>query len=84
MNKRIIILSIAVFLFSSHVVNAATNYVKGKDFSAVDSGEIRWGGSTQYSTQWYAAIYTWSALNKIKILPDTFYTFEDLTVSDVL
>lgn len=82
MNKKIIILSIAVFLFSANMVDAE-NFLLGKDYSAVDSGEIRWGGSTQYSTQWYAAINTWNALNKIKIFPDTWYTNEDLTVSDV-
>lgn len=80
MKNNIIILALAVFLFSGGVVYA-TQYVSG--YSSVDAGEIRWGGSTGYSTQWNAGISTWNALNKINIAPDTIFTYEDLTVSDV-
>lgn len=80
MKKKILILSLVTFLFSAGVASA-TNYVLG--YSSVDAGEIRWGGSTAYSTQWNAGISTWNALNPIDILPDTIYTYEDLTVSDV-
>lgn len=80
MKKKILILFLAIFLTPASMVNAA-HYLTG--VSSVDSGEIRWGGSTVYSTQWYAAIYTWNALNRINIAPDNFYTYEDLTVSDV-
>lgn len=52
-------------------------------YSAVDSGEIRCGSSTTYSTQWSAAISTWNALGVINIAPDTIFTLEDLTVSDI-
>lgn len=59
----------------------AVNYVLG--YSSVDNGEIRWGGSTQYSTQWNGGIGTWNARNKVLIAPDTIWTIEDVTVSDV-
>ncbi|MDO8659305.1 MAG: M43 family zinc metalloprotease [Candidatus Parcubacteria bacterium] len=58
-----------------------TNYVLG--YSSVDDGEIRWGGSTTYLTEWNASISTWNGLNKINISSDTIWTYEDLTVSDV-
>jgi len=75
-------LSLATFLISAGMTSAATNYLLS--WSSVDgSREIDWGGSTVYSTQWYAGIYTWSTLNKIKIVPDNVFTIEDLTVSDV-
>lgn len=78
--KILIILSLVAFLFSASVASAV-NYVSG--YSSVDEGEIRWGGSTAYSTQWNAGISTWNALNKINIAPDTIWTYEDLKVSDV-
>jgi len=80
MKKKILLLSLALFMLTASFANAA-HYLTG--VSSVDAGEIRWGGSTVYSTQWYAAIYTWNALNKIKVAPDDWYTYEDLTVSDV-
>lgn len=59
----------------------ATNYVLG--YSAVDGGEIRWGGSTAYSGQWDSAIATWNGRSVIYIAADTSWTLEDLTISDV-
>ncbi len=59
----------------------AAHYVTG--YSSVDGNEIAWGGSTIYSTEWTSAISTWNALGKVNITPDTIYTIEDLTVSDV-
>ncbi len=53
------------------------------DNNAVDDYEIRWGGSTKYSTQWSYGISTWNALGEINIAPDTFWTYQDLTVRDV-
>lgn len=52
-------------------------------YSSVDAGEIRWGGSTQYSSAWSNGISTWNALSSVNIAPDTIWTYEDLTVSDV-
>lgn len=51
--------------------------------SAVDSGEIRWGGSTKYSWEWQDARGAWNQLSPVDILPDTIYTYEDLKISDV-
>ena len=80
MKKETILVSLTLFMLTTSMTNAA-HYLIG--VSSVDSGEIRWGGSTVYSTQWYGAIYTWNALNKISIAPDNWYTYEDLRVSDV-
>ncbi|MFZ3382317.1 MAG: matrixin family metalloprotease [Candidatus Methanoperedens sp.] len=51
-------------------------------FSAVDEMEIRYGGSTMYTTAQSHSIDTWNALGKVNIAPDTIYTYEDLTYSD--
>lgn len=61
------------------MVSAA--YVLG--YSAVDDGEIRWGGSTKYSSQWSTAITNWDGLGKVNIAPDNASTYQDLTVKDV-
>lgn len=52
-------------------------------YSAVDNGEIRWGGSTQYASEWEDAVATWKALGKVKIEPDQPSSIEDLTLIDV-
>lgn len=62
-------------------VFAVTHYTSS--VSSVDGSEIAWGGSTTYNSQWTSAIATWNARGKINITPDTVYTIEDLTVSDV-
>lgn len=83
MKKQFLVLgsSLLVVVFSASAA-LATNYVLG--YSSVDAGEIRWGGSTTYSTQWNGAIGTWNALsNGVNIAPDTAWTYEDLRVSDV-
>ena len=77
MIRKILILPLAFLLLA----NVAQAHFLG--VSSVDSGEIRWGGSTTYSTQWNAGISTWNGLNPIDILPDTWWTYEDLTVGDV-
>jgi predicted Zn-dependent protease len=68
---------VAVLLTSASVAHA---HFLG--YSSVDGNEIRWGGSTTYSTQWNAGISTWNALGAINIAPDTIWTIEDLTVSN--
>jgi hypothetical protein len=55
--------------------------LSGED--AVDSGEIRWGGSTKYSWEWDDARAAWNNLGAIDILPDNINTYQDLTVSDI-
>lgn len=81
MKNKILALSLVLaFVFLGNTAYAA-HYVLG--FSSVDDGEIRWGGSTQYSSEWNSSISTWNALGEINIAPDTWWTFEDLTVDDV-
>lgn len=82
MKKKNIFALVLVFTlaFSTKGVYA-THYVLG--YSAVDENEIRWGGSTTYSTQWNSSISTWNALGKVNIAADTVWTYQDLTVSDV-
>lgn len=51
-------------------------------YSAVDNMEIRYGGSTIYTTAKTNSINTWNSLNKIYIAPDNVYTVEDVTYRD--
>lgn len=82
MKKILFVLTLVlVFAFSVCGAYADTHYVLG--YSSVDGGEIRWGGSTRYLTQWNAGISTWNALGRINIAPDTIWTYEDLRVSDI-
>lgn len=81
MKLKTIILIISLILVSVGFVNAAeTHYVN--NYNSVDNGEIRWGGSTKYSSQWAYAVDTWNELGEINIAPDTAATYEDLTIYD--
>lgn len=71
---------LAIFLFTATTTYAA-HYLLG--VSAVDEKEIRWGGSTLYSSEWNAAISNWNSRGKVNIAPDTAATYQDLTLSDV-
>lgn len=71
------VLSLLLFVNSAFAVN----YLQGSD--SVDDWEIRWGGSTKYTTEWNNAISVWNNHGSINIAPDTAYTYEDLTVDDV-
>lgn len=51
-------------------------------YSAVDDMEIRYDGSTVYTTAQSHSINTWNGLGKVNIAPDTIWTYEDLTYSD--
>ncbi len=75
-----IIYSLIIFSFGTGVVLAA-HYVTGMD--SVDDGEIRWGGSTVYSSAWNHAVSVWNNQGDINIAPDTWYTNEDLVIGDV-
>lgn len=78
---REIVAFITLLLLFPLGVGAATHYVTGT--SSVDGSEIAWGGSTTYSSQCSSGISTWNALGKINITPDTIWTIQDLTFSDV-
>ncbi len=81
MKKWSIVSLMTLLLMGAAMSAQATNYVSGQ--SSVDSGEIRWGGSTQYTWERDDAILTWNNENPINIAPDTVWTVEDLTFSDV-
>ncbi len=76
--KKIIFAGALAFLLI-----AGTAQAHFLSFSSVDDEEIRWGGSTTYSSQWSSAISTWNGESTINIAPDTIWTYQDLTVSDV-
>lgn len=80
--KRKYIISFLIFLTLLFVNSAyAIHYLQGS--TSVDNWEIRWWWTTKYSTQWNNAISMWNNYWSINIAPDTVYTYEDLTVSDV-
>lgn len=81
MNKRVFFIFIFVASLSFASAAHAMHYLSGE--SSVDSGEIRWGSSTQYTWERDDAIGTWNAIDPINILPDTAWTIEDLTFKDV-
>lgn len=83
MKWKIAILLTLILLFSSCFLVFAAETKHKLGYSSVDSGEIRWGGSTKYTTAWNHAVSTWNALGKVNIAPDTAWTIEDLTISDV-
>jgi len=78
--KKLVSAFALVFLFTAGVAQAA-HYVTGTD--SVDGDEIRWGGSTTYSTAWNFGVSLWNTLDPIDIEPDTIWTIEDLTIADV-
>lgn len=82
MKNKFLALSLA-FVFTSFLGSMvyAAHYVLG--YSSVDDNEIRWDGSTKYSSQLSSAISTWNALDKIKIAPDNWRTIQDLEIDDV-
>lgn len=71
---------VAMLLVSMVFVPAASAHVLG--YSAVDDMEIRYGGSTQYTTAQSHSFSTWNALGEVNIAPDTIWTFEDLKYDD--
>ena len=76
--------AVGVLALTSAIVMGANETVHELSHGgSVDSGEIRWGGSTKYSTAWSHAVTTWNAMGKVTIAPDTASTYEDLTISDV-
>ncbi len=70
----------AMLLVSLAFVPAVSAHFLG--YSAVDEMEIRYGGSTQYTTAQSHSFSTWNNLGKVNIAPDTIWTYEDVTYSD--
>jgi len=72
---------LAVMLLVSMVfVPTASAHFLG--YSAVDDMEIRYGGSTKYTTAQSNSFIKWNDLGEVNIAPDTIWTFEDLTYKD--
>ncbi len=59
----------------------AEHYIT-KYYHSVDNREIRYGGNTQYSTAFNEAKNEWNNLGYVNMAPDTWYTWEDLTLKD--
>ena len=73
---------LSVLLFASILVAApADAHFLGCD--SVDSGEIRYGGSTQWGDAKNHGVSVWDALGSVNVAPDVWNTIEDLTWSDV-
>ncbi len=81
-NKKtsILLVLITLLIVNSIGLSSATVYIL--TYSAVDNGEIRYGGSTQYTTGQDYSFDTWNDLGEVNIAPDTIWTFEDLTYMD--
>lgn len=77
--KAVLVL-ITMLIISSISISSASVFLTG--VSAVDNGEIRYGGSTQYTTARTYSINTWNGLGEVNIAPDTIYTVEDLNYGD--
>lgn len=83
--KRILFFVLAIVFFTGIIVSG-----NGWDFyecynisyACVDGDEIRWGGSTSYQSCFNAAVDEWNDLDAIDIEPDTWYTYQDLTIMD--
>jgi hypothetical protein len=72
-------LSLAVLVFLS-IAAISSAHVLG--YSSVDNMEIRYGGSTKYTTAQSHSIDTWNDLGEVNIAPDNIWTYEDVTYSD--
>jgi hypothetical protein len=86
--RNFIFFSFAIFLGSSFwlaqaVVLADTGSDHIKSTSAVDNGEIRYGGTTKHTTARSHSFSQWNSLGTIKIAADTASTIQDLTYRDV-
>lgn len=79
MKKTSKTLLLAIGIITLLAVTASAHFL---GYSAVDEMEIRYGGSTQYTTAQSHSFSTWNALGKVNIAPDTIWTWEDVTYSD--
>lgn len=77
---RIASLFMAMLLAGMIIVPTASAHFLG--YSAVDDMEIRYGGSTIYTTAQSHSISKWNDLGKVNIAPDNSWTVEDLTYRD--
>lgn len=45
--------------------------------------EIRWWGSTKYTSEWSSVVSSWNSYGIVNIAPDIASTYEDLNIADV-
>lgn len=64
------------------VANADTGSGHQLGSDSVDGGEIRWGGSTKYSSYVSISHSEWEDVGRIDFAPDTASTIQDLTYDD--
>jgi len=83
-SKLLVLIIIA--MFSVSLVHAFdNNHYVNIYFNSVDDKEIRYDGNTQYWSEFNQAKNEWNNLDDkyVDILPDTWYTWEDLILKDV-
>lgn len=84
---NVLLCGLAIFIGTSFWVYsgvlAATGAGHTLTYSSVDNGEIRYGGSTKYSTNRTHANSQWNSLSSVDILPDSATAIQDLTYMDV-
>lgn len=78
--KKHILLVIGVMTTLILPASAFAGHFSG--ISSVDAKEIRYEGSTKYNDAKDWAIDQWNALGKVKIAPDTWWTYADLQWRD--
>lgn len=79
MKKNIVFFILSLFIVAWTF--ASDNYTW--EYSSVDGWEVRWWGSTQYSSDLSFAMLIWNNYGHTDFKPDTSITFEDLTIMDI-
>lgn len=74
------VIIVTLLILVCHTVIAGDVHSTGHN--SVDAREIRWGGSSKYSSCRDAAIASWNALGSVNIAPDDIWHVEDLTFTD--
>lgn len=85
--KKVLAFSLAILIGSGYWITQAVLAASGEGhtnwYDSVDSGEIRYGGTTKYSDARTHAHSIWNAYGSINIAADTASTIQDLTYSDI-
>lgn len=88
--RKVVLFCTAIALGSSYWVSQMSLVTLGASgeghttwYHAVDAGEIRYGGTTKYTTSRAHGIAAWNAMGKVYFGADTASTIQDLTFSDV-
>ena len=81
--KKIALIFFSILILLSVGSSVYATDVHSLGYSSVDESEIRWEASNWYSSNRTTAISNWNNLNPIDILPDTIWSVNDLTFTDV-